>query len=962
MSKIEEIRSAQFGSEREVETKFIVPLLELLNYPRSELAEERTIANVPEVFVGAKKKQHRRPDFIVYDEGKEDTFHALFIVEAKDPNKVPDPENDPESVAQAWAYATALLTPYYVLSNGKTTLVYKRLTHNKTPGKDPIVNRVEQKSLDDTILSDLRDTLNRVSLQSKKKHLKAKWSSIDALQAKATATDFVETVSEFIPLLKGDIESKYHLTIKQKPELARKFAELNSPNVQKLSDNPTDDIVLRAAYNFLFKLLFAKIYEDKPGFSGYSFHFKQTTLKELEERRNKSLASFVAGLVREAFDGAKEFYSRLFEPNELFDNLWPSDEIMAKLVREISRYNFRNVDNDMLGDVYHRALMAHVTQREKGAFFTPRYIVKEILDSIPIEERFPAGKGFCAADIYCGSGTFLIELYDRLKPILEKHRRYDDPETVHEKIIKRLYGCDIDPFSTQLTIINLILKDAMQRNGWRITCGDSFRYKQLLDLGDEGVSEFFKKQMVHYREVFKRSFDLIVGNPPYGAKVSDAQKAIFKHDFAEVRQGGYDTYRFAMYQAIEMLKPGGYMGFIVPNTWLTIKSAEKLRRYILRHCRIVRLVNLQQNVFNLKGAAANVDTMLVILQKNQSATPYESDDNMADICIMPNKIPEGKTPEEMLDKGEFVLRHSVRQGDWRENFDAEFSIFKPTYIKLVFSKIESNSFPLSEIAKVIAGMFPYGEGSGNPPQTREITENKAYHSRGKIDNTYYPYLKGSSISRYNLKWNGVYISWGEWLAQPGKLEDFGGIHILLQAIRNLSLKRRIIAHLVDGVYINHKNLHIIREFSNDYNPKFVLGILNSKLMNEYYRLTFYGTTYLKLNHIRKLPIRPASAEVQAAFAEKVDDMLALNAELVHRKHEIASPSTRNDKQIEERSDEATSRPYKDWTTEKIKDKIAQTDAEIDVMVYKLYELTYDEVLIIDPDFKMKREEYDSFRT
>ena len=367
MSKIEEIRSAQFGSEREVETKFIVPLLELLGYPRGELAEERTIANVPEVFVGAKKKQHRRPDFIVYDEGKEDTFHALFIVEAKDPDKVPDPENDPESVAQAWAYATALLTPYYVLSNGKTTLVYKRLTHNKTPGKDPIVNRIEQKSLDDTILSDLGDTLNRVSLRLKKKRLKAEWSSIDALQAKATATDFVETVSEFIPLLKGDIESKYHLTIKQKPELARKFAELNSPNVQKLSDNPTDDIVLRAAYNFLFKLLFAKIYEDKPGF-GYSFHFKQTTLKELEERRNKSLASFVAGLVREAFDGAKEFYSRLFEPNELFDNLWPSDEIMAKLVREISRYNFRNVDNDMLGDVYHRALMAHVTQREKGAF------------------------------------------------------------------------------------------------------------------------------------------------------------------------------------------------------------------------------------------------------------------------------------------------------------------------------------------------------------------------------------------------------------------------------------------------------------------------------------------------------------------------------------------------------------------------------------------------------------------
>ena len=114
--------------------------------------------------------------------------------------------------------------------------------------------------------------------------------------------------------------------------------------------------------------------------------------------------------------------------------------------------------------------------------------------------------------------------------------------------------------------------------------------------------------------------------------------------------------------------------------------------------------------------------------------------------------------------------------------------------------------------------------------------------------------------------------------------------------------------------------------------------------------------------VGQLPIRPASAEVQGAFAEKVDVMLALNAELVRRKHEIASPSTRNDKQTEERNDEAISRPYKDWTTEKIKDKIAQTDAEIDVMVYKLYELTYDEVLIIDPDFKMKREEYDSFRT
>ncbi len=938
MPNLDEIKKADFHSEREVETKFIIPLLDAIGYQGNEIFQELFVQNVEAVEkASGKKVQHRKPDFIIFDSGRNDLEHSLLVIEAKSPGAL-SLQDDYDAMTQAWAYAKALAVPRFCTANGDEFVVYQLDIFSDDPADSKVLYAFRREDIDKSTIQVLKSLIGKRAILALREDSADELKELRVRQANMTAAVFTEEIAKFTADLHKDILGKISRLRRQDPKFAKSLEELENDNIRKLSDEPDEDLALRAAYDFLFKLIFAKIYEDK----GYSngIRFVPTFLERKKEILQKPLPQFVEEIVQDAFNEVGKSYSRLFQPRAVFSKLIPSPAIIAEIVEEISLYNFKEVTNDMLGDVYHRALIAEVSRREKGSFFTPKYIVDEIIKSIPIEELDPKKETFAAADIFCGSGTFLLGLYDRLK---EYHRLYvgHSEDYVHEWIIKRLYGNDIDPFATMLSIINLILRDDMHRNGWHIAQGDSFKFKVFSDFADER-SGYSAELLAQYGEVFNKYYDLIISNPPYGAKVSDEMKANFRDYFKEVRQGGYDTYRFAIYEAVEMLKPGGYMGFIVPNTWLTIKSAEKLRKYILKNCRIVRLVNLQQNVFNLKGAAANVDTMLVILQKNASSKPFENDDNMVDVCIMPSKT---TTPEKDLAKGRFKLRHSVRQGDWRES---TFNIWNPSGIVKIIEKIDSNSVLLGETCTVITGIKPHQVGKGNPKQTREDVDKHIYLGKEQKGNTWKPFLKGREIGRYEIEEPVNWINFGTWLAEPKTPEIFESDRLVMQKLRNPSLKRRLVFTWVHGGYYNSDSIHSLINFTNEFNPKYILAVLNSELLNWYF-IRNYKVVTIQPHEVRSLPIRPAPPEIQAVFAEKVDMMLALNAELVRRENTNADTVGAGLKPA--RTGGSETLPYESWPEDKIKKAIAATDGEIDRMVYDLYGLTEDEIAIVEDSAK-----------
>ena len=92
----------------------------------------------------------------------------------------------------------------------------------------------------------------------------------------------------------------------------------------------------------------------------------------------------------------------------------------------------------------------------------------------------------------------------------------------------------------------------------------------------------------------------------------------------------------------------------------------------------------------------------------------------------------------------------------------------------------------------------YQVNKGKPKQIREITENKAYHSEFKIDDSYIRYLDDKDVSRYEINWGGKWIKYGDCLAEPRYSVDFNKPRLLVRQIptkSNYSLKASYICLL-----------------------------------------------------------------------------------------------------------------------------------------------------------------------
>jgi len=233
------------------------------------------------------------------------------------------------------------------------------------------------------------------------------------------------------------------------------------------------------------------------------------------------------------------------------------------------------------------------------------------------------------------------------------------------------------------------------------------------------------------------------------------------------------------------------------------------------------------------------------------------------------------------------------------------------------------------------GMKPYQVGKGNPSQTKTIVDMKKFNSLSKIDNEYEPLLSAKDVKRYRLSWEGEWIKYGKHLAEPRNAELFKGPRILI---------RRIVSgDRLDGTYTNESyicNTDIItlqyKETSFSLNMLYFLGILLSKPCARYlksYNVNLDRATFPKINTktLSSFPIpnldleSPSQKSLHDRMVSLVEQMLSLYKQL----HESKLPQQQTI----------------------IQRQIESTDSQIDQLVYKLYDLTEEEIKIIEADNK-----------
>jgi tRNA1(Val) A37 N6-methylase TrmN6 len=568
-------------------------------------------------------------------------------------------------------------------------------------------------------------------------------------------------------------------------------------------------------------------------------------------------------------------------------------------------------------------------------------------------------------DPACGSGAFLNQALDFL---IDEHSYIDELQAklfgdamvlsdVEKSILENnLFGVDLNEESVEIAKLSLWLRTAQPNRKLNdlnnnIKCGNSL-IDNIAIAGDKAFN-----WQNEFPQIFEKGgFDVVIGNPPYGAKVSKIDLNYFVEKY---KDGGLnkifsDTYiSFYILGLSTLLKQNGLLGYIAPNTWRLVGNGIDFRNFITStKFSIQKIIQHTEKVFI--DATVDVDTLII----SNSKSSLKVNIIIGDV----NKSPtQHHIYQSTLNKQQFI------------------NLFLTDLIYELKSKIENKSDLAKNLFEVKNGVKPYEVGKGKPAQTREVLNLKPFTSETKIDETFTPLIGGSSFNKYQLLWNNDYwIKYGEWLAAPRSKDIFEAKEKLI--FRQTSDK--IIGMYVTDGFVMRNNTHILLSKKKvEIDLKFGLSILNSKLINYYYQLINpekgEALAEVKAFHLAKLPIKNVSLEKQQPFIERADQMLSLNKELqdqsqkfqrtIQRKFELEIlPKKLQDwyllsypefiKELAKKkvklslSQEAEWEDYFIEESKKaldLKSQIDTTDKAIDKMVYELYGLTEEEIEIVE---------------
>jgi adenine-specific DNA-methyltransferase len=257
-------------------------------------------------------------------------------------------------------------------------------------------------------------------------------------------------------------------------------------------------------------------------------------------------------------------------------------------------------------------LVPEEMRRALGQVMTPQPIVRYILRTAGYKaDEDILDRTLC--DPACGSGVFLVEA---IRTYLAALRRAGvPPPEQYPRVLSRFVGLDVDPLACLYTRFNLSLLLARALLSWMNAHPP--RLPEPLPLHQRDTLETLAAEIGGQgRTVLPLvgAFDLVVGNPPY-RKVSPLSPAL-REVFQGSLYGHPNAYGMFLHAGIEMLRPGGRLGFIVPRSMLSGLYFQNLRRMIEQrtHLEELSLLAERKNVFPqvLQG------TMIIVFRKVSS--------------------------------------------------------------------------------------------------------------------------------------------------------------------------------------------------------------------------------------------------------------------------------------------------------------------------------------------------------
>lgn len=330
----------------------------------------------------------------------------------------------------------------------------------------------------------------------------------------------------------------------------------------------------------MIRILFCKIYDEIHNTSSKEF------IAELYESDQET-----SSRIRKLFEKVKDAYSDVFDKEE---KNYLDDKSVRYVIEKLQNHILVGTERDVISEAF-QAFWGAGLRGEKGQFFTPRNVVKmcvDMLDPKP-EER--------VIDPACGSGGFVVEALSHLKEKGNLSGVYGiDKETDLVKICKTYIAIVGDGHT------NIFCEDSLYPESW-----------------PGGMKKVIADE----------SFDIVLTNPPFGAKIFIEDKAILKnynlaHEWIRERSNKWKITNSVSNQVpqilfiercLQLLKSGGRMAIVLPDGIFGNPSDRYVWQFILENAKILAIVSLPPETFL---PSTHTKTSILFLEK----TKYNNED------------------------------------------------------------------------------------------------------------------------------------------------------------------------------------------------------------------------------------------------------------------------------------------------------------------------------------------------
>lgn len=703
----------------------------------------------------------------------------------------------------------------------------------------------------------------------------------------------------------------------------------------------------------------------------------------------------------------------LFKPDEILDNITIDDNLLYAHTLKLSEYDFvSEVDVNILGHIFENSLneldeikaqlegqeidKTKTKRKKDGVFYTPKYItkyiventigklceekklelaineedyitdkkrqkktIKDLVDKLDTYRKWLLQLTIC--DPACGSGAFLNQALDFL---IEEHQYIDELQAklfgdalvltdMENSILENnLFGVDLNEESVEIAKLSLWLRTAQPNRklndlSGNIKCGNS-----IIDDPEIAGEKAFNWQNAFPKVFEKGGFDVIIGNPPYGAKFNIIEKEYYNKRY-KYQSYQVDSYLIFTEKLKEILSTDGLASYIMPNTWLSTLFSNNIREFVFNEFIIIEISHYSYFVFD--DATVETDTYIF-----KNSKPNKN--------IIKVKFYE-KNGKERIKK--------IPQDDLIDLKGKPFNINENEEYKNVKDKVFKFS-TLGEKFQIIQGTKPFQKGKGKPAQDENTLLNQPFVKEIRENDLFQPLLRGSLINRYANYWNNDYwILYGDNLAEPRYTAKFELEKLLVRQTGD-----SIVSTYDDKKFIARDNLYVIRDDNKILDLKILMTILNSKLTTWIFRKFINpeegkAMAQVKRGHLMELPIPEPENSINKILLEKSELMLVVNKELIDISSKFLRTIQRKfeglelNKKLESwyeltfaefvkelgkkkiklsLSEEAEWEDYFLQEQQKaiaLKQQITTTDQEIDKMVYELYGLTDEEISIVE---------------